>query len=115
MAKWSEAELREVVDLESAKRGRLGLAASQHAQGSGKATRVVRHASKAGVKGVKVDFLDHEAKEVIDLYQAVLRDAAEHHLMINFHGANKPAGESRVAERDDARRYLRSGASTPEL
>jgi alpha-glucosidase len=48
------------------------------------------------VKGVKVDFLDHEAKEVIDLYQAVLRDAAEHHLMINFHGANKPAGESRT-------------------
>jgi alpha-glucosidase len=46
------------------------------------------------VAGVKVDFLDHEAKEVIDLYHAILHDAAEHHLMVNFHGANKPAGES---------------------
>jgi len=26
----------------------------------------------------------------------VLRDAAEFKLMINFHGANKPAGESRT-------------------
>ena len=51
---------------------------------------------KAGVVGVKVDFLDHEAKEVIDLYQDILRDAAEHRLMINFHGANKPAGEART-------------------
>jgi alpha-glucosidase len=50
----------------------------------------------AGVVGVKVDFLDHEAKEVIDLYQAILKDAAEHRLMINFHGANKPAGEART-------------------
>jgi alpha-glucosidase len=49
-----------------------------------------------GAVGLKVDFLDHEAKEVIDLYQAILKDAAEHQLMINFHGANKPAGESRT-------------------
>jgi alpha-glucosidase len=43
-----------------------------------------------------VDFLDHEAKEVIDLYQAILKDAAEYKLLINFHGANKPAGEART-------------------
>jgi alpha-glucosidase len=52
--------------------------------------------SKAGVAGLKVDFLDHEAKEVIDLYQDILRDAAEFRLVINFHGANKPAGEART-------------------
>jgi alpha-glucosidase len=51
---------------------------------------------KAGVAGLKVDFLDHEAKEVIDLYQAILKDAAEFQLMVNFHGANKPAGEPRT-------------------
>jgi alpha-glucosidase len=51
---------------------------------------------KTGVVGVKVDFLDHEAREVIDLYHAILKDAAEFELMINFHGANKPAGESRT-------------------
>jgi hypothetical protein len=28
--------------------------------------------------GAKVDFFDHEAKEVIDLYETLLRTAAEH-------------------------------------
>src|SRR5438067_1961997 len=50
----------------------------------------------AGVAGVKVDFFDHEAKEIVDLYQAILHDAAEFQLMVDFHGANKPAGEART-------------------
>jgi alpha-glucosidase len=33
---------------------------------------------------------------VIDLYQAALRDSAACRLMVDFHGANKPAGESRT-------------------
>ena len=45
---------------------------------------------------MKIDFFDHEAKEVIDLYQAILRDTAEFNLLVDFHGANKPAGESRT-------------------
>src|SRR5207248_411343 len=49
-----------------------------------------------GVAGVKVDFFDHEAKEVIDFYHALLREAAENRLLVNFHGANKPAGEART-------------------
>ena len=50
----------------------------------------------AGVVGVKLDFFDHEAKEIIDLYQTLLRETAEHKLMVNFHGANKPTGEART-------------------
>lgn len=49
-----------------------------------------------GVVGVKIDFFDHEAKELIDLYEAMLRDAAAFHLMIDFHGANKPTGGDRT-------------------
>jgi alpha-glucosidase len=49
-----------------------------------------------GVVGVKIDFLDHEAREVVDYYEAILRDAAEFHLMVDFHGANKPTGEDRT-------------------
>src|SRR4029079_10132868 len=45
-----------------------------------------------GVAGAKIDFFDHEAKEMIDRYQSILREAAERHIMGNFHGANKPAG-----------------------
>ena len=43
-----------------------------------------------GVAGLKIDFFDHEHKEMIDLYHAILRDAAERQLVLDFHGANKP-------------------------
>jgi alpha-glucosidase len=49
-----------------------------------------------GLAGVKLDFFDHEGKEVVELYQACLREAAESKLLMNFHGANKPTGESRT-------------------
>lgn len=49
-----------------------------------------------GVTGAKIDFFDHEAKEVIDLYDAILREAAQHHLLLDFHGANKPTGMART-------------------
>jgi alpha-glucosidase len=49
-----------------------------------------------GVAGAKIDFFDHEAKETIDLYDAILRDAAEHQVMVDFHGANKPTGMDRT-------------------
>jgi alpha-glucosidase len=49
-----------------------------------------------GVVGAKIDFFDHEAKEMIDRYQSILREAAARRVMVNFHGANKPAGEART-------------------
>ena len=49
-----------------------------------------------GVVGAKIDFFDHEHKEVVDHYQALLKDAARYRIMVNFHGANKPTGESRT-------------------
>ncbi len=49
-----------------------------------------------GVVGAKLDFLDHEAKEVVDLYEELLRVAAEHRVLVNFHGANKPTGRQRT-------------------
>jgi alpha-glucosidase len=49
-----------------------------------------------GVAGAKIDFFDHEAKEVIDLYDALLREAAGYHLVLDFHGANKPTGLDRT-------------------
>jgi alpha-glucosidase len=45
-----------------------------------------------GIAGLKIDFFDHEAKEVIDLYETILREAAEKNLVLIFHGANKPTG-----------------------
>jgi alpha-glucosidase len=57
--------------------------------------------------GAKIDFFDHEAKEIIDLYQALLRSAAEHKIMVEFHGANKPAGESRTWPNEMTREAIR--------
>lgn len=45
-----------------------------------------------GIAGFKIDFFDHEAKEVIDLYETILREAAALKLVLIFHGANKPTG-----------------------
>ncbi|MDB5192514.1 MAG: glycoside hydrolase [Segetibacter sp.] len=49
-----------------------------------------------GVAGVKLDFFDHEAKEVVDLYEDILMETAKHKLLVDFHGANKPTGMSRT-------------------
>ena len=95
--KWSEKELRDVIDYSAARKVRLVLWRHRNTLGdAAKRRELFRYLRGLGVAGLKVDFLDHEAKEVIDLYQAILRDAAEHQLVINFHGANKPAGEART-------------------
>jgi alpha-glucosidase len=95
--KWPEADLRDVVEYSKTRGVDIWVWRHRNTLGDpAKRRELFAMLQKVGVKGVKVDFLDHEAKEVIDLYQAVLRDAAEHQLMINFHGANKPAGEART-------------------
>jgi len=53
-----------------------------------------RRCKEAGAAGIKIDYMDSESKAVIDFYTDVLKDAADYHLMIDFHGANKPTGES---------------------
>jgi alpha-glucosidase len=96
-ARWGEAELRELVDY--SKERNVGIIVWRHRRTLGdrdERRKLFATLAKAGVVGLKVDFLDHEAKEVIDLYQDVLRDAAEFKLVVNFHGANKPAGEART-------------------
>jgi alpha-glucosidase len=47
---------------------------------------------RLGIAGFKIDFFDHEAKEVVDLYEAILKETAAQKLVCIFHGANKPTG-----------------------
>ena len=51
---------------------------------------------KWGVAGVKIDFMDRDDQWMVDFYHRVARKAAEHHLMIDYHGAYKPDGLSRT-------------------
>jgi alpha-glucosidase len=62
---------------------------------------------KAGVAGAKIDFFDHEAKEAIDLYEDLLRRAAERRLVLDFHGANKPTGRMRTWPNELVREAVR--------
>ncbi|MGM9713897.1 MAG: glycoside hydrolase family 97 protein [Prevotella sp.] len=49
-----------------------------------------------GVKGVKIDFMDHENQYGTKWYRRILECAAKHHLMVDFHGAYKPDGIERT-------------------
>lgn len=49
-----------------------------------------------GVKGIKVDFFDSDKQPVIKRYYDIMRDAAEHKLMVNFHGSTLPRGWERT-------------------
>jgi len=51
---------------------------------------------RAGLAGLKIDFFDHENKEVIDLYEMFAKATAERKMMVDFHGANKPTGLERT-------------------
>jgi alpha-glucosidase len=49
-----------------------------------------------GIAGVKIDFMDRDDQEMVNWYEKIARGAAEHHLLLNFHGAHKPAGLNRT-------------------
>ncbi|MGA8086035.1 MAG: glycoside hydrolase family 97 protein [Terracidiphilus sp.] len=51
---------------------------------------------KWGVAGVKIDFMDRDDQQMVAWYRHVAEQAAEHHLMLDFHGAFKPDGLRRT-------------------
>jgi alpha-glucosidase len=51
---------------------------------------------KWGVKGIKVDFMDRDDQQMVNYYHKIARKAAEHHLLVDFHGAYKPSGLRRM-------------------
>jgi alpha-glucosidase len=96
-ARWGGDTLQQLIDYSRQKK--VGIWLWKH-------SKTLRNASdraaffkkchEMGVAGLKIDFFDHEAKETIDLYAAILREAAENHLLLDFHGANKPTGLART-------------------
>lgn len=51
---------------------------------------------KWGVAGIKIDFMDRDDQEMVNWYRKIIRKAAEHKLMVNFHGSYKPDGIERT-------------------
>ena len=49
-----------------------------------------------GIAGVKIDFMDSDDQEMVNWYHRIVKTAATHHLMVDFHGAYKPDGFHRT-------------------
>ena len=58
--------------------------------------RVCEHYSQMGVKGFKIDFMDRDDQLVVDFYRRAAEMCAKYKLLVDFHGAFKPAGFTRT-------------------
>jgi alpha-glucosidase len=106
--RWTEDQMRELVNY--SKQFNVGIWFWEHSKNlktPESQQKFFEQLNRVGVVGTKIDFFDHEAKEVIDQYQSLLKDAAEHKIMLEFHGANKPAGESRTWPNEMTREAIR--------
>lgn len=48
-----------------------------------------------GVAGIKVDFMQMQDQNMVNFYENVARECAKRHLLVDYHGAYKPAGLQR--------------------
>jgi len=48
--------------------------------------------SEWGVKGIKVDFMQRDDQKMVEFYYRATQKAAEHKMLIDFHGSYKPDG-----------------------
>lgn len=112
-SRWSDEELRDLV--EDSRRNGVGLIVWRHSKElrtPEAREEFFSRLSRLGVAGAKIDFFDHEHKDVIDQYTLLLRDAARHKLVVNFHGSNKPTGDSRPWPNELVRESVRGMESS---
>lgn len=67
----------------------------------------MRQVKTSGAKGMKIDFMNGEGLKQIQFTTAALKLAAKHHLLINFHGCQKPSGEMRTYPNELTREGVR--------
>ncbi|MCG8306363.1 MAG: glycoside hydrolase family 97 protein [Cytophagales bacterium] len=79
--------------------------------------------NELGVKGLKIDFMDRDDQVMVNYYHRIAKAAAEHQLLVNFHGAYKPSGLHRkypnVINREGVRgleynKFSKPFGTTPE-
>lgn len=54
-----------------------------------------KYYSGMGIKGFKVDFIDRDDQQAVDMVERISQKAADYHLVLDFHGMFKPAGLNR--------------------
>ncbi len=45
-----------------------------------------------GVKGIKIDFMQRDDQWMVNFYEKIARECAERQMLVDYHGAYKPAG-----------------------
>ncbi|TDH20067.1 glycoside hydrolase [Segetibacter sp. 3557_3] len=96
-SRWTDAEIKELVQYSRSKNVDIWFwKHSRNLQKKASRDSFFGKCAELGVRGVKLDFFDHEAKEVVDLYMDILKETAKYQLMVDFHGANKPTGQART-------------------
>ena len=55
-------------------------------------TEALQQFDNWGIAGIKVDFMQRDDQQMVNYYEKIAREAARHHLLVDFHGAYKPAG-----------------------
>lgn len=104
--KWSQ--LKEITDY--GKKKGVGVWVWKHSvELREKAKRIafIDSVKRAGAVGLKVDFMNSEAKPLIDFEISLLKECAERQLMINYHGCQVPSGESRTFPNEMTREGIR--------
>ena len=53
---------------------------------------LIKYYADMGVRGLKIDFMDHSDQWMVNFYERVARECAKNQLIVDFHGSFKPAG-----------------------
>jgi len=96
-SKWPDDSIKSLVDY--SKELGVGIIVWKHSKDlrdPGARKTFFQRLCSLGIKGIKIDFFDHEAKEVMDLYKSIFNETAALQLSLILHGANKPTGLERT-------------------
>jgi alpha-glucosidase len=94
---WPESQLKEVVDYSRERGVKILLwAYSADFEDPKYVEDIASMCNRTGAAGLKIDFWDDEHKWLIDRYERVMKTLAQHKLLVDFHGANKPTGLERT-------------------
>ena len=78
----------------------------------------MEHYAKMGVVGMKIDFMDRHDQEIVNFYERTAQKAADLHLLVDFHGAYKPAGLEyvypNILSHEGVRGMEQEGGCTPD-
>ena len=100
--------LREVCDYAKTQGVKIWLwVNSNEVPNAARRTNLLDHAVAVGAVGVKIDFQPEANVRWVNWYEETLKDAADRHLMIDFHGANKPVGFERTWPNEITRESIR--------